>query len=83
MQVGDKIILGRLNKRQVGSMDASAFGQLLIRSMKKTKTVYRTEIEKYLSKKISDMFAEQLTSLVPKEGRINKIKVDRIKIGDT
>lgn len=50
MQVGDKIILGRLNKRQVGSMDASAFGQLLIRSMKKTKTVYRTEIEKYLSK---------------------------------
>ena len=43
----------------------------------------QNQIEKYVSKKIIDMFAEQLTTLIPKEGMINKIKVDRIKISGT
>lgn len=49
---------------------------------KTTHLVYLTlkQIEKFLSKKVSTMLADQRTSLVPKENLINNISVERIKI---
>ena len=41
------------------------------------------QIEGILSKKVSTMLTDQRTSLVPPESLINKIPVERIKIGET
>lgn len=41
------------------------------------------QIEIHLSKKVRTMLADQRTSLVAPEGLINKIPVERIKIGET
>ncbi len=52
---------------------------------KTTHLVFLTlkQIEKHLSKRFSTMLADQRTSLVPKEQKINNISVERIKIDGT